>query len=132
MVISINHFFFLGLHWIYRIYFDRFLLDTINVKIYKNKVVRIQRILILEKWILKIINIVNMKKIQNIIKKFNKIILFLKIYFINNFTNLKFTSFSFWAQNLAAFKKKWLQFTSYITGTLLRSHFEISWGKFKN
>ena len=37
----------------------------------------------LEKWILKIIKIDNMKQIQNIIKKYNK------ISFINNFTNLK-------------------------------------------
>ena len=34
----------------------------------------IQRILILEKWILEIIKIDNMKKIQNILKKYNKII----------------------------------------------------------
>ena len=30
-------------------YFDRFFIDIINVEIYKNKLVKIQRILILEK-----------------------------------------------------------------------------------
>ena len=49
---------------------------------------RIQTILILEKWILKIIKIDNMKKIQSIIKKYAKI--FLKISFINNFTTFLF------------------------------------------
>ena len=77
----------------YQKYFDRFFLDTIKVKIWKNKVVRIQRILILEKWILKIIKIINMQKIQNMIKKYNKIIF--KISFINNLTNLKFYNFTF-------------------------------------
>ena len=71
----------------YQKYFDRFFLDTIDVEIYKNKVVRIQRILKLEKWILKIIKIDNMKEIQNIIKKYNKII------FINNFKNLRIYNF---------------------------------------
>ena len=42
-------------------YFDRFFLD--KIKIQKNKVVRIQKTLILEKWILKIIKIDNVKKI---------------------------------------------------------------------
>ena len=59
----------------YQKYFDRFFLDTIKVKILKNKVVRIQRILILEKWVFKIIKIDNMKKIQNIFKKCNNSIL---------------------------------------------------------
>ena len=72
-------------------YVDRFFLDTIKDKIYKNKVVRTQMIFILEEWILKIIKIDNMIKIQNIIKKYNKIIF--KISFINNFTNLKFHHF---------------------------------------
>ena len=48
----------------YQTNFDRFFLDTNKVKIYKNKVVRMQRIFILEKWILKIIKIDNMKKIH--------------------------------------------------------------------
>ena len=43
-------------------YFDTFFLDTIKVKILKNQVVRIQRNIRLEKWILKIIKIDNMKK----------------------------------------------------------------------
>ena len=48
----------------------------------------------LEKWILKIIKIDNMKQIQNIIKKYNK------ISFINNFTNLKkFWIFAFFGNN---------------------------------
>ena len=51
-------------------YFDKFFLDTIKVKIFKNKVVRIRTIFILEKWILKIIKIDNMKIIQNIKKYF--------------------------------------------------------------
>ena len=55
----------------YQKYFHRFFLDTIKVKIQNNKVVRMQRILILEKWIRKIIKIVNMEKIQNIIKKYS-------------------------------------------------------------
>ena len=44
---------------------------------------------------------------------------------MNNFTN------SFWAQILAVFKKKLLQFTCYITGILRKSHFEISEEKLK-
>ena len=43
-----------------------------------------------------------------------------------------FTTFSFWAQILSAFKKKWLQFTCYITDIIRKSHFEMSQEKFKN
>ena len=50
-----------------------------------SEVVRIQRILILEKWILKIIKIDNMKKLRNIIKKYNKSFLFLNLKFYNLF-----------------------------------------------
>ena len=45
-----------------------------------------------------------MKKIQNIIKKYDKIIL--KIFFINNFTNLKFYNFFVLTSDLTALKKK--------------------------
>ena len=43
-----------------------------------------------------------------------------------------FTTFSFWAQIMAAFKKKWQQFTSYINKILRKPHFEISQEKLKN
>ena len=52
----------------YQKYFDTFFFDTIRIKIQKKKVERIQRILILEKWILKI------KRIDFFEKKYNKII----------------------------------------------------------
>ena len=58
-------------------------------------------ILILEKWILKIDN---MKKIQNIIKKYNKLIF--KISFINNFTNLKFYNFFVLSLDFGCIQKK--------------------------
>ena len=59
----------------YQIYYDRFFLNTIKDK-KKNKFVRIQRIFPLEKWILKIIKIDNIKKLKtylkNTIKLFSK------------------------------------------------------------
>ena len=62
-----------------------------------------QRILILEKWILKIIKIDNMKKYKISLK--NKIIF--KISFMNNFTNLEFYNFFlFWVQILVHSRKK--------------------------
>ena len=107
----------------YQKYFDRFFLNTNKVKILKNKVVRIQRILILGRLILKIIKINNMKKIQSIIKKYNKIIF--KISFINNFTNLKFYNFFVLSSHFDRIKKKSLQFPCYITDILRKSNFEM-------
>ena len=49
-------------------YFNTFFLNTIKVKILKNQIVRIQRNLRLEKWILKIIKIDNMKKFKTLLK----------------------------------------------------------------
>ena len=43
-----------------------------------------------------------------------------------------FTTFSFWAQIVAAFKKKWLQFPCYVTDILRKSFFEMRHEKLKN
>ena len=59
----------------YQKYFNRYFLDSLKVKIYKIKVMRIQNILVFEKWILKMITIDNIKKyktLKNAIKLFSK------------------------------------------------------------
>ena len=71
-----------------------------------------------------------MKKIQNIIKKYNKIVF--KISFINNFTILKFYNFFVLSSDFCCIQEKWLQFTCYITEILRESHFEMSQVKLKN
>ena len=68
-----------------------------KVKIQKKNVVRIQRILILQKWILKIIKIDNMKK-------YNKIVFIIS--FINNFINLKFYNFFVLSSDFGSIQKK--------------------------
>ena len=70
------------------------------------------------------IKINNIKKdktpLKNTIKLFSK--------FISSIISQiwSFATFSFWAQILAAFKKKGLQFTCYITDILRKSLFEMS------
>ena len=61
-------------------------------------------ILTFEKWTLKIIKINNMKKVQNIIKKYNKMIS--TISFINNFTNFKFYNFSVLSSDFGCIQEK--------------------------
>ena len=63
-------------------------------------------ILILEKCILKIIKTDNVKKLQDMVKKYNKIIF--KISFINNFTNLKFYNFFVLSSEFGYIQEKWL------------------------
>ena len=66
-----------------------------------------------------------MKKIQDIFEKYNTIIF--KISFINIISQIwSFTTFLFWAQMLAGFKKTLLQFTCYITDILSKFNFEMS------
>ena len=66
-------------------------------------------ILTLEKWILKIIKINNMKKVQNIIKKYNKIIF--KISFINNLANFEFYNFFVLSSDFGSIQEKMITFT---------------------
>ena len=66
-------------------------------------------ILTLEKWILKIIKINNMKKVQNIIKKHNKIIF--KISFINNLANFEFYNFFVLSSDFGSIQEKMITFT---------------------